>query len=274
MDGELVRRFKQAAASPDRESERKLSLLLVMLRFTKNSYEVVSFLCSTMNETPRRKKEFVMVLPPANRQLLDLLFSLVFMMDDFVTRSLAYERSGYRQAREEYDKFFAKYGTDPKWQEHFLTLNGFMPTMEKYLSITPEQKANPGLIAGWYAPYRLMKEPTKSRPFMTFLEKWIYGETSAQAHLSAAGLLSVGMFLLSEFAPEGERKTVEDRQLPQYTFKHFSRTLVTVLAITSEIDNFCQLGNRGALVHLWVVLGGYTPEAEEVYKERYQAMLT
>jgi len=274
MDSELVRRLKHATVDPDRKSEREISLLLLMLRFTRNSYEAICFLCSTMDETPRRKKEFVMVLPPANRQLLDLLFNLVFMMDDFPTRSLHYERSGYRQAREEYDKFFNKYGTQPKWQTHFLTLRGWFPTMEKYLSITPQQKANPSLIQRWYAPYRLMKTPTKSLPFMQFLEKWIYGETSAQAHLNAAGLLSVGMFLMSDFAPADERQVLEDRNLPEFTFKHFSRTIVTVLAITSEIDNLCQLNNRKTLIHLWVLLGGYAPEAEEVYKERYQAMLT
>jgi hypothetical protein len=45
------------------------------------------------------------------------------------------------------------------------------------------------------------------------------------------------------------------------------------LAIASEIENFCQLKNRDTLSHLWVLLGGYTEEADDVYKLRYQAML-
>jgi len=273
MDSEIVRRLKQAAASHDGELERRLSLLLTMLRFTKNSYEAVSFLCSTMDETPKRKKEFVLVLPPANRQLLDLLFTLVFMTDEFPTRSMDYERSGYRQAREEYDKFYARFGTHPKWQAHFLTLRELLPTMEKYLSITPEQRANPAVIPYWRAPYRLMKTATKSQPFMEFLENWLYGETSAQAHLNASGLFAVGGFLLTDFAPEDERKIIEDQNLQRYTFRHFSRTLITVLAIASEIDNFCHLNNRETLARLWVLLGGYAEEADDVYKERYQAML-
>jgi hypothetical protein len=273
IDSELARRMKQAQASGNKESERILSLLLTMLRFTRNSYEAVSFLCSTMDEAPKRKKEFVIVLPPANRQLLDLLFTLVFMMDEFPTRSLAYERSGYRQAREECDKYFAKYGTHPKWQTHFRTLQEILTTMEQYLSITPEQKVTPALIPYWRAPYRLMKTATKSQPFMEFLEKWLYGETSAQAHLNAAGLLSVGGFLLSEFAPENERREIEQRSLPRFTFRHFSRTLITVLAIASEIDTYCCLNNREVLVRLWVLLGGYAEEAEDVYKQRYQVML-
>lgn len=248
LDSELVRGIKQATPSPNREAERRLSLFLLMLRFTKNSYEALSFLCSTMGETPKRKREFVLILPPANRQLLDLLFTLVFIVDDFPTRSLQYERSGYRQAREEYDKFYARFGTHPKWQTHFLTLQGWLLDMEKYLSITPEQKANPAIIPYWRAPYRLMKTPSPSKAFMEFLEKWLYGETSAQAHLNAAGLLSVGLFLLSDFAPESDRQMIEERNLQRYTFRHFVRTLITVLAIATEIDTFCTLGNKERLV--------------------------
>src|SRR5207248_7727621 len=76
------------------------------------------------------------------------------MLDDFPARSMAYELSGYRQAREEYDKFHARYGRHPKGQAHFLTLREWLPTIEKYLAITTEQKANPTLIPRWYAPYR------------------------------------------------------------------------------------------------------------------------
>ena len=273
MDCELVRRLKQAMLSSDKESERRLALLLIMLRFTKNSYEAVSFLCSSMDENPKRKREFVLLLPPANRQILDLLFTLVYMLDDFSERSMAYELSGYRQAREEYEKFHARFGTHPKWQSHFLKLQELRQDMEKYLSITPEQHAKPNIIPYWRAPYKLMQKATKSQSFMQFLEKWLYGETSAQAHLNPAGLFSVGAFLLPDFAPEDERTILLDRNLQQYTFRHFTRTLTTVLAIASEIDNFCQLNNWETLVRLWVLLGGYAEEAQDVYTERYQAML-
>src|SRR5256884_4688515 len=130
MDCELVRLLKQSMASHDIEAERKLSLFLTMLRFTKNSYEAASFLCSDADDTPKRKREFVLILPPTNRQLLDLLFTLVFMLDDFPARSMAYELSGYRQAREEYDKFHARYGRHPKGQAHFLTLRSEEHTSE------------------------------------------------------------------------------------------------------------------------------------------------
>src|SRR5260370_24858785 len=116
MDSELARLLKQAITSHNREAERRLSLFLIMIRFTKNAYEDVSFLCSDSDDAPKRKREFALILPPTNRQLLDLLFTLVFMLDEYPARSMAYELSGYRQAREEYDKFQTRYGTHPKWQ--------------------------------------------------------------------------------------------------------------------------------------------------------------
>jgi hypothetical protein len=273
MDGELSRRLRQAMASGDREAERRLSLLLIMLRLTKNAYEAIGFIVSDMDENPKRKKEFVLILPPTNRQLLDLLFTLVFIMDDFPSRSLDFELSGYRQGREEYDKFYERFGKEPKWQQHFRDLEELRQTMEKYLPITPEQKVNPAIIDYWRAPYKLLKKTSTSQPFLEFLEKWLYGETSAQAHLNAAGLFSVAGFLLSDFAPEEEREMFQGRKLEQFKFRHFSRTLSMVLGIASEIDNFCRLNNRATLSQLWVLLGGYSEEAMDLYSERYQKML-
>jgi len=109
---------------------------------------------------------------------------------------------------------------------------------------------------------------------MEYLEKWLYGETSAQAHLNAAGLFSIGAFLISELAPEFEREEMSSRNFEKFKFRHFVRTLVTVLAIASEVDTFCQLDNREGLTRVWVTLGGYSEEADNIYKLRYQAMLT
>jgi hypothetical protein len=245
----------------------------MMLRFTRNSYEALSFLCSDEDDAPKRKREFALILPPTNRQLLDLLFTLVFMLDDFPARQKEYELSGYRQLREDYKKFNDRYGADTKWQERLAEVREFQQTMENYLSITPAQKANPALISYWYAPYRLMKIPTKSQPFLQFLEKWLYGETSAQAHLNAAGLFTVAGFVISDLAPDDVRKILNERNFEKFKFRHFNRMLITVLAITSEIDAFCKLNNRETLSHPWVLLSGYSPEADDVYKLRYQAML-
>lgn len=276
MDAELGRRFAQAMRSSNRQDERNSSLFLMMLRFTHNSFEAISFLCSDEDDAPKRKREFALLLAPTNRQLLDLLFTLVYMLDDFPTRSVDYELSAYRQLREENEKHHARYGTDAKWQTRLADMREFQRRLETYLSITPAQKANPATISYWYAPYRLMKmkKPTKSQPFIEHLERWLYGETSAQAHLNAAGLFTVAGFVISDLAPDEQQKDMMDRNFERYRCRNFSRSLTTVLAIASEIDTFCGLNNRERLSRLWVLLSGYVPEADDVYKLRYQGMLS
>jgi hypothetical protein len=145
--------------------------------------------------------------------------------------------------------------------------------MERYLSITEEQRADPAIIRYWVGPARLIRRQTKSQSFLKFLDAWFYSETSAQAHLNPAGLFSVAMFLISEFAPGNVRENVEGRMLQQFTFKHLSRTFILVLAVLSEIDSFCQLDNRNDLVRVWGILSGYSEEADDVYNERYRDML-
>ena len=220
-DSELARRYQKAAALQNRDAERTLSLFLILTRFTKTSYESVCFLTSSEDDGSKRKKEFVLVLPPINRQLMDMLFNLIYITDDFPSRSREYELYGYRQAREQYDRVYERFGKLPKWQQHFEDQRAFLKLMETYISITDEQRTNPATIRFWVGPARLIRRKTKSQPFLKFLDTWFYSETSAQAHLNPAGLFSVAMFLISEFAPEGQRANVEGQLLQQFTFKHF-----------------------------------------------------
>jgi hypothetical protein len=273
IDSELARRYQKATASQDRGEERTLSLFLILTRFLKTSYESICFLTSSADDGSKRKKEFVFVLPPINRQLMDMLFNIIYITDGFPSRSRDYELYGYRQAREQYDRIYERFGNLPTWQQHFEDQRAFLKTMEKYLSITSEQTTNPSGIRYWVGPARLIRRKTKSQDFLKFLDAWFYSETSAQAHLNPAGLFSVAMFLISEFAPEDARENVEGRMLQQFKFKHLSRTFILVLAVLSEVDSFCHLDNRGALVRVWKILSGYSEEADDVYKERYQDML-
>jgi hypothetical protein len=102
----------------------------------------------------------------------------------------------------------------------------------------------------------------------------LYDDTSAQAHLNAAGLSQVGGFVLSSIAPEHMQRRIEERTIRQYTYLHFTRTLIVVLAIATEIDAYRKFENREAVQRVWALLSGFVREAKDVYEQRYQAMLT
>jgi hypothetical protein len=246
---------------------------MMMLRFASRSYEAVCFLLTNPTKNPKWSDHFVLLVPPANRQLLDLLFTLVYMLEDFPSRSLDYEFAGYRQVREEYDRLYERFGSDPKWDERLAGLRETIQTFENYLPLSPEQKAEPQrMIHYWPAPFRPKRKVTSSKPFLEFLDKWLYDETSAQAHLNAKGLIAVGLFVLSNVAPEEMKQEIDQRAIRQYTYVQFTRTLTTVLAIASEIEHFCRLGNREPVARIWGLLSGFVDEAKDVYDQRYQAI--
>jgi hypothetical protein len=262
--------FKQSANA---EGFRQLSLLIVMIRIASNSYTALCFLLTDLDKDARRKPNFVLVTPPVNRQIMDLLFTLVYMRDDFGSRSLAYERAGWRAFREEYDRYHSKYGSSREWKPFFTEQKRILKMMAAPLKISKVENNNPSLIDRWKGPFKLSQKPTASGPFLQWLEKWVYSDTSAEAHLTGIGLFNISPFLLSNLATAETRTMIEERAIHQYKARHFSRTAMTALAIATEIDVQCNLGNKTAIAYVWRILSEYSADANEMYTERYGSML-
>jgi hypothetical protein len=93
-DRDLQRLVKRAEAMKDAKNARKLMLFVVLMRFAKNSFMSVRYLCADTPDDSKRKLNFALAVPTINRQLLDLLFSVVYMFDDINVRSDEYERAG------------------------------------------------------------------------------------------------------------------------------------------------------------------------------------
>jgi hypothetical protein len=273
VNREIERSLKQAIEARDLEKERHLSLLLMMVRLASSSYESACHLLVSAQDDPKLLTRRAIAIVPINRQMMDSLFSLVYMLDDFLVRSLEYEISGYRQLRETQDRYVARFSADPKMQDHLDNLKRLCTVTEHYLPITPQQKADPTTIPRWPTPSRLFKRKTVSQPFLEFLHTWLYNDTSAQSHLNAAGLAQVGAFALTGVVPDHMQTFIEDRSIRQYVYLHFTRTLTVVLAIATEIDAFQKFQNRETIQRLWGLLSGWVAEAKDVYERRYEAML-
>jgi hypothetical protein len=278
MDGLLfnVDRHLQRLKGQQRHNQtadRCLSLLDVLLRFARNSYHAVWFLTADTPPDHHRRPNYVLVVPSINRQLLDLLFSLVYMLDDFEARSLRYQRAGWREAREEYQKFKTHFSANPAWKQHFMNLKDNLTMMVSAFGITPEQQQDPSSIQYWRHPGELKDEQTPSRPFLRYLDKWLYADTSAQAHLSFGGLIPVAVFLVADLVGGQAQQFVEERIIQQYRFMHTSRTAIVTLAIATEIDVYLKLGYKGDALYLWRVFCDYVEEAKEMFENRYDQRL-
>ncbi len=161
LDSDLKRRVDLIGKTNDMSELRRFMLLHIMFRFAANSYHAVGFLLSDVDVHPKRHPRFVVVVPPINRQIMDLWFSLVYIMDDFGPRELAFSQCGYRELCEEVEKTKKQYGADPEWQDWFQDMTELKDLMEKQIPLTDAQKKDISTIAYWPAPFRLSKVPTK-----------------------------------------------------------------------------------------------------------------
>ena len=275
VDRDLQRRGKEALKEGNSNAERCLTLLNVMVRFARNSYYAVRYVApGDPSEDFRLKPNYVLVVPAINRQLLDLLFSLVYMLDDLNVRSLQYQRAGWRELYEEQHMLKSHFSRDPAWQQHFRNVKKVLDDMVVRYGIMKEERKDPGLVPFWKHPFELKDENTESRPFLRYLEKWLYADTSAQAHLSFGGLVMVGIFLVADMVGGQDEDIVNSRIIKQYHFRHISRTAFVTLAIATEIDAYYKLGNEKAAAYLWNIFAEYVVEAKEMFEQRYEKLLT
>jgi hypothetical protein len=269
LDRDLQRIIEQVLKAGDTESDRCLVVLHLFLRFAWNSYKAVIYLAGNIPEDPRRKPSYALVIPNINRQLLDILFSLAYMLDDFRVRSLAYQRAGWRELFDEYQTFSTHFGKDLLWKAHLTDLKKQLGNQAVRYKITPEEQKKPSLIPYWKTPYQLLGEKTSCHDFLKYIELWLYRDTSTQTHLGHAGIAKVSHFLIADLVsdPQPIRR---DRAEKMYHFTHFSRTAMAFLAIATEIDTYCNFNNHSQIDYLWVMLGEHAIEAKEMYQIRYQ----
>jgi len=273
LDGDLHRRIKEAQAANNFEEIRQLTLLLIMLRVAANSYQALGFLLSDVDVHHKRLPRFVLIVPSVNRQIMDLWFTLVYMMDDFGPRSLFYEQCAYRQLREHIDYNRKRYAENPDWKGWFEDLQELSDKMETQIPLTVEEKADPKSIGSWPHPHALSEKATKSQGFLQFIHETLYSEISIEAHLKPAGLMMVAGVLLADMMPEQLKQNIENRTIHQYKFRNFCRTVVALLGIVSEIEVHCNLGNREQAAKVWQRLADKNADAKDVYEARYKSLL-
>jgi len=270
IDRDLQRRVNQALAAGDADADRCLVLLNMMLRFAWNSYKAVIFIAGQNPEIPERKSSYALVVPNINRQLLDMLFSLAYMLDDFRVRSMNYQRAGWRELREEYQQFSNHFGKTEEWKEHLEQLKKTAEDMADRYNVTVQEQRNPKLVRYWPTPYQMLEEKTACADFLKYLEMWIYRDTSTQTHLGHAGIVKAANHLIADLVGDIATPEIQDRAEKMYHFTQFSRTAMTFLAIATEIDTYCHFGNHAQIDYIWVVFGAHAPEAKEMYEIRYQ----
>jgi hypothetical protein len=267
-DSDLVRYLDQIQSTNDRNEVFRVQLLLIALRFAVNSYRAVCFLLADIDEHPKRLAEFVIVIPPILRQMIDLWCSVIFLLDDLAARAGEFQNCAWLEVVEHIQKMEERYGRVPQWQEWFDGMDELKLMLEK--RVPADLKANTSKIAYWPTPQKMVTRNTKSAEFIGFVHSLIYDITSAEAHLKPGGLLAAGSFLIKDRIPEDVKRQIETRAIHDYKARRFCRVVLVLLGIISEIEMFGKFNNQEQAAKVWSLLAGYDDDATEVYEKRYR----
>jgi hypothetical protein len=275
VDRDLHRKTNELATQQDWTATRQVIGLKVAVRFTKNSYVAVKYLAAETPEDHKRNPNYILIAPTVNRQLLDLLFTLVYMFDDFPNRALEYEKAGWRESVEEYNRLHARFGKDPDadWIDFFAGRTMAMDSMADYLGITPAQRSDLKLIPRWGTPTQLKKKKTSSKLFLEWLYEWFYQDTSRNAHLSNSALYAISPFMLAEIVGGYEKEIVESHVIETFRFTQISRLALIVLSIMSEVSTHFALGNYDSIACLWQIFSDQVGEGKDLYEQRYKFLI-
>jgi len=280
VDRDLQRRIAVHHTAGELVKKRSVEMALMFLRYARIAYNAVRFLTADTPEDPARKPVYAVIIPNVNRQLIDILSTLVFMLDDLIPRHNWYERSGYRGMREQYDLYNKTYGNDPLWQRHLTSLAAAIVKSAQVMNISATDQQHPSQIKYWPTPYQMKKKvKTKSQDFLRYLITWLWGDTSEQAHFACNGMFTLAPYIYGDLLDEKERERVDNQLIHQYHYEQFSRTVILLLAIATEIDSYFGLNNKTQLLDIWLMfvkqceIPGVDSEAKAMYDVRYKKML-
>ncbi len=180
VDRDLQRHVNWSDHVQDADHGMWMTTINLMMRFAINSYHAVVYIAGDEPEDSRRRR-ISLGAARDNRQLLDLLFSLVYILDDFPARCVDYQRSGWREFHEEYTHWYTHFGSDAAWHPFLNGLQEVLDHWEGPCRITLAEKSNPKPITYWKTPTQLKKKPTKSREYLEHLDLALWGHLCASS---------------------------------------------------------------------------------------------
>jgi hypothetical protein len=146
VNRDLERRAEESFLRGHRGMERCFSLLRVFLNFANNSYRAMRYLGADVPEDSKRDPKYILVVPTVSRQLVDILCTIVYMLDELIPRANAYQRAGYRELRDIQHLYKTSFSGESEWKDYFKVIDDELGKIVEYMKITDEEVENPKLI--------------------------------------------------------------------------------------------------------------------------------
>lgn len=252
------------------------ALLANMVRIAGATWKAVSVLTLDRQAGELPPLDLAAGVPPLARALLESAMTTVFIGEDTRNRLNWYYRAGWREAKEEYGKWEARYSAEPGWRAWSAVHVEWMESHDLDLQISAAEKANPKLATvAWkeLSPQGFWPNPgkmasivadAKRASFLAFVKEWSYAQLSQDSHLSYLGLARRG-------APLAPEQTSEKRDI--YRSHVCLVALALYLAVLSEVASMVGMPvEKRRLREIWEQLGA-AREAAELWDARYRDLL-
>ena len=264
---------KRSKETTDEKTAGAYILMRVAVLFMKHLYNSIIFLVAD-EEAKGRHDEYIVSVPSICRTMQEILFTVMYLGEDFPNRADQYYKASWREHNEERGKYCNEYSTDPEWAPFLKTMKRGLTDGVQYLKLSEEESKNPQREIA-YVPIgmRLLESLSKeNQPFAKWLDKWFYQEVSAIAHFTPLGTVKIGAFLIKDVIPEATPNKIAETLR---SFKGFHSMMATfvVLCTASELEHLFKLNNRDQIAKIWDKLRVVFTDAEEICTRRYDKLL-
>ncbi|MGH9162564.1 MAG: hypothetical protein ACRD2X_21565, partial [Vicinamibacteraceae bacterium] len=200
--------------------------------------------------------------------ILDSLFTVVFLFDDLPERTNRFYRSGWREMKEELNRYRAQYSDDPEWEEWLTGFAELVSGFKAEVGISGEEERNFRSIKWFPNPGKMIRDVDLSqdrRQFLEFLNDWFYRELSADSHLAWPGLARRGISVLEDDRDKLEKMRSDAAML--------SSILLT--ALISEVQVEIRWPDTLPRVqYVWTILLSAWSITRDLYEQRYSQLVS
>jgi hypothetical protein len=114
-------------------------------------FRTITFICADVNDGAVRSPLFALSVPPLNRAILEIIFSVVYLLEDLLAHTHLYYRAAWRAEQEFLNQYQSRYGAKgrPRSDAYIANRTEKQAVMEHALQIMAEEKNDLNKILRW-----------------------------------------------------------------------------------------------------------------------------
>lgn len=232
------------------------------------------------------RPEFILSLSLSARTAIEILFNLLFILEEPSKRVPAFNHHGWREAALDFelyrDEYLAEGGHKAEWARG---LQLHLDMGRSIFGITPDQASNPRSISPWPNPGTMWhhgygeKTPTDELPSQRQLMKLLYftdyKPLSGEAHANGWGQLRIGGLVMLHAMSREAREHAYNQVYPKLLGKGVGLLTLCLLCMTCELQHHLGVTDvdlEARIAAIWAELckvEAYREHFERRYKAWY-----